>query len=149
MNFVSRQSYITAMRREVALPAIRAVTIAGSTWAPSGPENYIGAFGLAALAEIGIWSKLLHSAGLPSRVLMIDEEPKEGILMLLRTSFAPSRLQDVLLVKDPQRVWRGLIQPDTPERAFAMHVREGKADPLMLGLPTEEAWDMFRDLANH
>jgi hypothetical protein len=147
MNLISNQRYTTRVRQQVAVPKITGVTLAGSRWTPGARETYLGAFGLAALSEIGIWTKLLHSAGLPSRILMIDEDPKNGLSAKLRTSFAPSRLQDIVLIDDPNGEWRAFVEPDCPERAFAMHVRGPLADPLMLGLPTEQAWDLFQDLA--
>jgi hypothetical protein len=36
-----------------------------------------------------------------------------------------------------------LIRPDRPERSFAGILRDGAFDMLMVGIPTEEAWDRF------
>ncbi len=124
------------------------MTLSGSQWSPGGAETYIGAFELAALSEIGVWTKLLHSAGIPSHVLIFANDPGPKIQRSLQTSFPPSRLQDIILVDDSGEQWRNFIQPDRPERAFAMHVRDGMAEPLMVGPPTEEAWDLFQLLVN-
>ena len=40
--------------------------------------------------------------------------------------------------------WTRTIQPDRPGRSFAAFQKGGVLNPLMIGLPTEDAWDRFQ-----
>jgi hypothetical protein len=123
-------------------------TLDGLTWLPDDSENLIGAFDLAAMSEIGTWTKLFQSARIDSKLMFVGGERGFARVKEIESSFPPSRLADILMLDDSSGSWRELIQPDRIERSFALRLVRGFAEPLMIGAPTEEAWDLFQSLAN-
>jgi len=124
---------------------VDAVTLDGSKLSLPDRGVFLGSFGALAHAELGIWRRLLaESQG--------DEFPVWTLHFGAWTSKArqnlaaattPSLHPQTLLAPDSPD-WRALIEPDRPERAFAF-VKQGTIAPvLMVGAPTEEAWDLFR-----
>lgn len=112
-----------------------------------GDGILIGAFDLLAQREIGIWLRLIAEAfpALRPDVLLISPTWSAKQRKVAAATFPPSLLGSLRFLEDPEEQWRAAIQPDRPERSFAAIVREGVADLLMVGVPTEEAWDDFRD----
>ncbi len=96
---------------------------------------------MRAEAELGVWRRLLDDAALGMTywtVLFVDLSSDQ-----VRELVPRSRWESTVL-SAPSSVWSDVIQPDAPSCSFAMACSGGVADPLMVGLPTEEAWDAFR-----
>jgi len=128
----------------VKTPLLEGTSLDGGLWTATGPVIIVGAFGLAAMSEIGVWTKLLDSAQFDSKFLLIARQSNSQLLKAIRTSFAPSRLADIVVAENNFDSWIQLIQPDRPERAFAAHIVNQVATTLMIGPPTEEGWDLFQ-----
>ena len=104
------------------------------------PRVVLGCFHPEALAaEIQIWSKLIGS---------LDSELIYTILLVgpwtsreLEASLAPSVLKR--LEVRPDSGWTELIQPDKPDRSFALLSDGDRAQIAILGAPTEDSWELF------
>ena len=111
-----------------------------------GPEVWICGFGFAAIADQGIWWKLFQS-DFPGdsrirRVFFVDEITPEGEQLAL--SLVPrSEADQVRLIADMDHAWRNLIQPDNEQRGFAIMFDNGAIPIMMIGPPTEDAWEEF------
>ena len=142
-----RPTYETRIRRGLALPRLEGRTLDGSETATPTHGAFIGAFDPRAGAELGIWRRLLEEAGVSALTVFVRTAwtPRESRALALAT--APAQHPWTLLAEDPDGVWASVVESDRLERSFAAVVRAGVVDPLMVGLPTEEAWDEFREAA--
>ena len=142
-----RPTYETRIRRGLALPRLEGLTLDGGETATPTSGSLLGAFDPRASAELGVWRRLLDEAELTAFTVFVRPAwtPRERRALALAT--APGQHSRTLLVEDPSGSWASVIETDRPERAFAAVVRDGTAEPLMVGLPTEEAWDEFREAA--
>ena len=70
----------------------------------------------------------------------VSQNTKEHLIAM-----TPRSLGDSTIFSDHSFEWESLIKPDRPERSFAGFVSQGFLDPLMIGVPTEEAWDRFQE----
>ncbi len=61
----------------------------------------------------------------------------------LKSSAPISQHEKLIRIEDEQGAWISLLGEDNKERAFAFVQREGTIVILMVGPPTEEAWDRF------
>jgi len=97
---------------------------------------WVGGYGLLALPELEIWRRLFLADGLalPVRVL-IQSIWTATDLELATAMVAPSQASEL-------RFLAGEIGPEIPrDRIFAWHPATGT---LMLGPPTEDAWEQLR-----
>lgn len=106
------------------------VSLEGSPFAPGG--IWIGGFAALALTEIEVWRRLIRSEGHEAPVALFEVDPST-----LRDALPPSRHASTFVL-DESAAWRELIAPDRPTRSFA--VAPGL---VMIGPPTEEAWEEF------
>lgn len=111
---------------------------------PAEDGVLLGAFDFRAQAELGIWWRLLESAGLISqtRIRIFSSSWQAADQKTLEAVFPRSWQAQIELVTDDQ-FWTQLIQPDRPERAFAARIKGGMAEMLVIGTPTEEVWERF------
>ena len=101
----------------------------------------IGGFDPRAQVELGVWIRLLSEAGAEARVrtlFLCEQRMQDGVRALTPRSRWASTFVGL-----PTSDWQALILPDRPERSFAGICRGNDLEPLMIGLPTEEAWDRF------
>lgn len=102
----------------------------------------IGVFDLRGLGEGELWRRLMASE-------FGDSAPVFTALIAsiaigeAESAVPKSRHASTLLIDDPDGKWQSIAEPDRPERSFAAVVRGGLARPLMVGAPTEDAWDTF------
>ena len=95
----------------------------------------IGAFSLKATSEIGIWRRLFESADWPSVTLIVSEKEDPRLLRAVTETFPKSVHESIAITTDSNGAWRALVEPDRPERAFAL-----VGDRLIIGAPTEDVW---------
>ncbi len=140
-----RPTYETRIRRGFALPRLEGLTLDGGEAATPTTGALLGAFDPRAGAELGVWRRLLDEAGLSAFTVFVRPAwtPRERRALALAT--APAQHPWTLLVEDPGESWASVIETDRPERAFAAVLHEEVTEPLMVGLPTEEAWDEFKE----
>lgn len=106
----------------------------------------IGGFDLKALAEIGVWRKLLLavSPDIPIITAIFLTTSSEESLKLMR-EVIPRSLWERTVVGENRDEWYQALAPDLDTRSFGCLIKEGIADPLMVGLPTEDALDRFEE----
>lgn len=143
-----KPTYETRVLRDVPLARVEGRTLDGQNGAAPIEGAMLGAFGPFATAELGVWRRLLEEAYPGRRVptVLVRTEWAERERRTLATGTAPALHAWTLLANDPSGAWSGAIGPDRAERAFGAVVRGGVAELLMVGLPTEEAWDLFREI---
>ena len=109
----------------------------------------LGGFDLRAQAEIGTWRKLIEGLEGETTLLTIYliDVVKPADLDSLRAMTPKSRWVSTL-ISSTNEVWRDMIQPDCPQRSFAGRLQNGVIHPLMIGPPTEDAWDDFSEAIN-
>ena len=141
-----RPTYETRVLHDVALPRLEGRTLDGQDGAAPVESIMLGAFGPFAGAEIGVWRRLIEETYPGRKVpsVLVRATWTERERRTLATSTAPSLHPWTLLANDPAGAWSTAIGPDRVERAFGAVVRSGTAGLLMVGLPTEEAWDLFQ-----
>lgn len=142
-----KPTYETRVLHDVALPRLEGRTLDGQDGAAPVEGAMTGAFGPFAGAELGIWRRLVEEA-FPARkvpTVLVRAEWTERERRTIATATAPSLHPWTLLANDPTGAWSAAIGPDRAERAFGAVVRGGTASLLMVGLPTEDAWDLFRE----
>lgn len=139
--------YETRILRGVELPRLVGRTLDNQDGAAPVEGAMLGAFGPFAGAELGIWRKLLEEA-FPARkvpTVLVRAAWTERERRTLATATPPGLHPWTLLANDPDGAWAAAVGPDRAERAFGSVVRSGTAELLMVGLPTEEAWDHFQE----
>lgn len=139
-----RADYNTWEQGRSLLPAIIGRRLDGLPFDQTSYQVLIGGFDLRAQAELGVWWRLLsdHSPDLKFGTVYFLGLPDARLIENLAAMIPKSKWADTI-VAEPSPEWTTLIKPDRPERSFAGVVREGMIDPLMIGSPTEEAWDRF------
>jgi len=140
-----RAGYSTRELGPVDTPAVAGVTLEGVALPPELQGVFTAGFDLKAQAELGIWRRLLTEAHPNLRVsaLLFLGEPGPKTLAAARSLFPRSLWADVSIVETSE-AWLDVAKPDRPERSIAGIVAQGVIDPLMIGIPTEEAWDRFK-----
>lgn len=140
-----REAYRTRSLGPVALPPLSMLDLDGKAVAFEQPALIIGAFDPRAHREVELWSRLIGGSfpGYdPSFRLYLggtDTRRREALAAI----HPPSRHRQVRLAEDPDGAWRSLIEPDRPERSFGLIAVDGRSHRLMVGPPTEEAWEEF------
>ena len=142
-----KPTYETRVLQSIPLVRLEGRTLDGQDGAAPIEGAMLGAFGPFATAELGIWRRLLAEA-YPSRrvpTVLVRAVWTERERRTLATGTAPALHAWTLLANDDAGAWSSAIGPDRAERAFGAVVRGGVAELLMVGLPTEEAWDLFQE----
>lgn len=104
------------------------------------PSVLVGCFHpLALVGETEIWRKLIRSydPALQVKTYLVGQ----WSLSELEGSLAPS-VRAQLEVK-PDNGWSQLIKPDKPDRTFALVSQDLIANVVVIGTPTEDAWELF------
>ena len=135
-----RDSYAPRVLEGVAVPQSPVVRLDGHSLALEG-KAIIGAFSLKATSELGIWRRLFESAEWPSVTLLVSEKEDPRLLRAVTETFPKSIHESVAITTDSNGEWRDLVEPDRPERAFAL-----VGDRLIIGAPTEDVWGELLNL---
>lgn len=140
-----RESYATRILRDVECPVTQLVSLDGNLHLPESCV-WVGGFGFQALADQGVWWRLFQS-DFPSdpqvlKVFVVDRA--SGAEISTADSLVPgSESSRCLLAEDPNEFWQNLVHPDTESRGFAALIRGSQIPLLMIGPPTEDAWEEF------
>lgn len=140
-----RQPYSTRVLAQVQLPAPHGLRLDMGAW--KMPERFVlvGGFSARAYGEMEIWRRLLAAeVDAPVVLAFIFESLTSFDRRDIEAVLPPSLHESVLLVEGEVERWRNVIEPDKPERSFAAGLVGGSTKVLMVGPPTEEAWDAFR-----
>ena len=140
-----RQAYQTKVLRDLDCPVTQTVSLDGSSIQPT-VEVIIGGFGFDCLAEQTVWWKLFQSdfPGDPHvRRAFIVGSVLSSDIELAQSLMPPSEAKRSYFLEDPNQFWRELIEPDHPGRGFTAIIDQGKILLLMIGPPTEDAWEEF------
>ena len=140
-----REAYNTWEGNPVPLPEIVVSNINGDIISIDNPCVILGGFDLRASAEIGVWLKLIRSLATapPSlTVFLLDTNSQHELEKL--AAITPKSQWATTGIAKVNADWLRIIQPDRPGRSFAAYHHTAILNPLMVGLPTEEAWDRFQ-----
>ncbi len=140
-----KPTYETRILSNISLPRLVGLTLNSQDGAAPVEGAMLGAFGPFASAELGVWRRLLNEAH-PQRAVptvLVRTAWSERERRTIATATPPKEQPWTLLANDPENAWSKVVLPDRAERAFAAVVKDGVARILMVGLPTEEAWDQF------
>ena len=125
------------------MPPLRGFCLDRSEGSAPFEGAMLGAFGPLAFAEIGVWRRLLEEAYPERPVPTVLVRPAWTVRERRKVADAtpPGHHAQMLLADDPDGAWSEVDLG----RAFGAVVRGGVAAVLMVGLPTEEAWDLFQE----
>lgn len=141
-----RVGYCTRELEAVVAPPFRATTLDGILIDETFAGILMGGFDPRAQSELGIWRRLLEEAdlGVDCLTVLILESLGPKAEAAVRAMVPQSQWHGFAIARCTDE-WIDLIQPDRPERSFAAMIRGGILNPLMIGIPTEEAWDRFKE----
>lgn len=129
-----RASRLTQVRENVALPY-------------TGPDGIlVGALDLGALRDLAIWRRLIQTS-LPEEklaTLLVAAAWPPKARRTAEAAFPPSDLAGIAFVADAEGDWRSALEGET---LFVALVRANQIPLLILGAPTDEAWDRLEDAA--
>jgi hypothetical protein len=143
-----KQPYSTIIFRDVPCPVATITSLTGSV-VTHERQVWIGGFGFDAIGDQGVWWRLFQSdfAGDQQiRKVFIWDCLSDEIIESAFAIVPRSEANQCLLVEDPSRFWQKLIQPKLSSRGFAAIIEDAKISLLMVGPPTEEAWEEFSSL---
>ena len=145
---VWRAGYQTKAIESGQLPLLIGVTVDGDPAELTGSGVLLGGFDFHVQAEQGIWRRLIEDAfpqTVPIRAAFIrpgwTHLERQKLQMLIPRSLHAQ----VFCLDDPEGEWAARFPADRVERGFAVVFSEGEACFGMIGPPTEEAWDAFRE----
>jgi hypothetical protein len=143
---VWRKSYQTKLLADLPLPATKIHSINGFELRMDNVQIIVGGFGFNAIADQGVWWRLFQSD------FANDDRILKGFIVESVDSFAqresaslvpPSEHSRCVLIEDPIHAWQDLIKPDRENVGFAAVIVGSEIPILMIGPPTEEAWEDF------
>ena len=110
-----------------------------------GPDGIVvGGLDLAVLRDLAIWRRLIQTS-LPEAklvTLLIAKAWTPKVKRSAGAAFPPSEMTEISFVADPERQWSVATEGDP---LFVALVRNRKVPLLILGAPTDEAWDRLED----
>lgn len=140
-----RPTYENRELTSAVCPAVIGTRLSGEILTCSFEGVLIGGFDLRAFAEIGIWRRLVTEANSEVVWLVLYQLPEPGIQAVAQLrAMTPKSQWGSVALNEVTNDWIELIQPDRPERSFAGIVQAGKFKTLMVGIPTEDSWERFR-----
>lgn len=139
-----RTGYQTIVRNDVVIPESRIWDLTGEVVNVAGPIAFALGFSARSFQQREVWRRLFEAElPIPFWTGVISEDNLAESTELLQAMTPKSRWSSTVVVLDPQRAWRNLIEPEDEERCFALISRGNTADVVMIGPPTEEAWERF------
>ncbi len=141
-----RQGYSTREMEPAVAPPVVGNLLQGPKIDGASSYVLLGGFDLSAFSELAIWRKLVEEAA-PSELCLTLYFLDSPTLKVHSNALAvtPVSLRHLVGIAEHAEEWRQLIQPDRPSRSFGAILRDGVLDPLMVGVPTEESWERFRN----
>jgi hypothetical protein len=136
--------YRTKVGTSVDIPPLVGSHLDGSPFVSDGVVVLLGAFSLKAIGEVSLWRKLLESRDTPFLIGLFRTGWADRQIEEVEACFPPSLHGQVILALDEADSWSTLVEVDKSSRAFAAVISGDRADVLMVGPPTEEAWDLFQ-----
>jgi hypothetical protein len=143
-----REHYEPVVKQNLVLPVSKLEWLRGEA-RDTSHSVWICGFGLNAVADQGVWWRLMQSEFQVDpdvyRVFIRQDwttKQKRDAL----ASVPPSEHSTTLLMSDSQNSWKNLIQPDKPERGFAVVIKGQLIERLVIGPPTEEVWEAYSNL---
>ena len=130
-----RPTYRTLAARDVPTPPISV----------PDPCVLLGGFSFAAYKEISVWKRLMASEDAPPPTVLrffLPELSSQDSDML-ESLLPPSEQAMAAIVLDGD--WKDLVAPESDSQCFAAVLNSGQATIMMKGIPTEDAWDAFRE----
>ncbi len=126
-----RDAYEPIVAHDIPRPALIPDDISRSAW--------LGGFDLRCISELGVWLRLFEDAGYQPniRFFLDSSQPLDTVL--------PPSVFARTTVSEPVADWRNLIQPDRPERSFAVLGNGTTIEMLVVGPPTEDVWEEFEN----
>jgi hypothetical protein len=140
-----KESYRTKIIRDLKCPESQIVTLAGVPY-ESSIQVWIAGFGFECLTEQSVWWRLFESdfAGDQRvRKMFILDLVNKQVMNEVQALVAPSEFSRISFIEDQRQVWTELIKPDTQHRGFAAIFENGQLPLVMIGPPTEDAWEEF------
>jgi len=139
-----RNSYQALDLGSIQAPNVIGETLSGDAFELTSPTLLLGAFDFRGASELGVWSRLCQSEsfGISTTFAYFLSRRSREIIQLAKDMTSPSLHSATVLVWESQ-LWHEIIQPDRPERSFGCLIKDGVAEPILVGTPTEEAWDYF------
>ena len=105
----------------------------------------VAAFDVAALREFALWRRLVRTS-LPDVALhsvLIAPSWSPRARRTLEAVFSPSDLGEIRVIEDPEGTWASRVGRQADEATFAAVVRGGVASLVVVGGPTDAAWDQI------
>ena len=143
---VWRPPYVTRELAPQPIPELSGKSLSGNDLHLGSVDVLLGAFDLRAQVELGVWHRL--AAGIvpsiaPWTVYFFDSPSRKQSEDL--RAMTPPSLWAFTFISTSGAAWRRLIKPDRPERSFGALIKNGIANPMMVGTPTETALDRFQE----
>jgi|GEM_PF-2524084 hypothetical protein len=140
-----REKYETRYATEVDLPVPAGTNLVGDWTELNLGDWVIGLFGYHDVSSMGVWQRLMDSAGVEPVILLLKGSEPLPPPSELRAIFPLSQHPRVLI--SAQYVdFADVLKPGRHEACFAFVV--GLPCPVaMLGKPTEDAWEAFLAVA--
>jgi hypothetical protein len=142
-----KQPYETKILRDLVCPVASIISLNGNPIVHSR-QVWIAGFGFSATTDQGVWSRLFQS-DFPQddaiyKVFILDRKIEHGDFDIASSLYPPSQRAQCQLVEDNNNAWFNLVNPDSSERGFAAILEDdGRIPLLMIGPPTEDAWEEF------
>ncbi len=139
---VWRTPYETVALTQILVPFTPGTNLDGEEFSFSNEGLILGAFSLADQRDLGVWSRLVDQEfpDLSYNTLFIRSEWSVRERSNLAVSVPISRRANTVAITDVESRWQTILKPN---RAFAGIIRAGIMPLVMMGPPTEEAWDTF------
>jgi hypothetical protein len=140
-----KQPYETRILRDLPGPVGLILSLDGSPIL-NGPQVWVGGFGFEAISDQGVWWRLFKSDFAGDKAIkkvFIFDGALSGHIQNAHALIPRSEADSCLLVEDGNEMWRKTVNPDGPTRGFAAIIVESTITLLMVGPPTEDAWEEF------
>ncbi len=139
-----RESYSTRVLESPRIPALIGSNLNGDSWDSNARIALAANFSLREMQQRDVWLRLFQAElEIPRALGVVLSEWSEKDLEQLRSATPRSRWPEVFAFTDSECAWKNLIEPDSPARVFALLVEQGQTNFVMIGPPTEEAWERF------
>jgi hypothetical protein len=132
-----RESYSTRVIECPVLPSLAGRNLSAHSWSLLPGGSLVGGFSPEALVQMEIWCRLIGDRAVS---VLLRSAWRHADFAEIQSLVPKSRWNRTVL-GEPDIAWRELIAPDSEGRAFAA-INTSPA-LLMVGPPTEEAWERF------
>lgn len=144
------ESYETRVLRGERAPPLRGESLEGLPFERPARFALLGGYGIESCAQSEIWRRLFTqrfgaAAGVVLGTIRKGWSVEERAL--LRAIKPPSRQSATYCFFDETEEWERLLSPDPQGRAFAALVDGPTMELMMVGPPTEDAWELFESHA--